>query len=532
MVDVNNNKQVAPFVLSPKCPYAPYANATLLVQLLHPVDTQFTVTSWKGYEKRLFYETKLIDNTLDTYISDLFARCDQTNIVVWCCSRNNANTYAIVGAAIQRCINKSPKSNYGSVVVVHEARNVIEVIPVFKELGNVANVVRSNDTLFVKGIDHLNNKNSLFDCYNKLVLQAACVTNRRNKQTSYIHTDPFYHIKVDIDTDCHRLFSVHQPPAVREMFARSQVEICVIYDLQSTPLDITKQKWFKQYVKIKPVCAKGRLIQYTGTCWLNTSLNIILLTPALAKRAKENFLKENTGKTDEELGNEFNMDTCIMKIRENVANEQNTRVTKRAMDMLVYNILIKGRKAARTNGNFLRPVGRAMKKIGKHIGGDGNNACVNLEYINVNNDYNKAVDQGYFPEPVLLNILIPMLFGDDMVVVNSENDLRKIKTTPTIACIDSKCNTFMSRSVIINGTTYELQAAAIYVNDDHVIAGLMCGEDSYVFDSHNYLAYCDWPNHEFSMYESMQPLKKGNKVCTDEQYPSPKFVIYVRVDPQ
>jgi hypothetical protein len=57
---------------------------------------------------------------------------------------------------------------------------------------------------------------------------------------------------------------------------------------------INDKWWFKYYFR-SPTCAKGRLVQFGGTCWLNTLLNSIILGQRMKKYAIDSYLRRYKG---------------------------------------------------------------------------------------------------------------------------------------------------------------------------------------------------------------------------------------------
>ena len=48
-------------------------------------------------------------------------------------------------------------------------------------------------------------------------------------------------------------------------------------------------KWLYDYYTMVPGCARNRILQFSGTCWLNAVLNSLFLTPTIALLLKENM---------------------------------------------------------------------------------------------------------------------------------------------------------------------------------------------------------------------------------------------------
>jgi hypothetical protein len=489
---------------------------------------QFQQTKWTGYETRLYYEPTVIDpkaikTTIDIYINDLFRRCAESNILLVCASTdNNPTMFKEVGGAIQNFLKKN-NGPFGNVVVVHDTRNMWECIPVFKRLGGAVNVVRSSAVLFMEKKP----PGGLFDCYSTYIGDAMCATSARQKLTNGKHTDKIYYVSIPPDIECASMLLGFQMKNVEAAMRTTGMDICFVSDKQARNVDLVKQSWFTHFVKIRPSCARGRLIQFTGTCWVNSALNIILLTPVLAARAKRYFESQHKEWSDEQMQTKYDMSSCMRRVKANTTPDDHKKFVKHSLHTLVYNILIKGRKSEHTNGNFPRELGRSFReKTGGAFATCNTPVAPPADFIKLEQS------EGYYPDRILTYILSILYVSD---VVHVENDVAAVRNSPSVITVTHVCTLTnprksFDRKKTINGVSYTLQAALIDPEDSHVIAGLVCGPDSYVFDSHNYLAYCDWPNNDYSMYLSMAKQQPSTNGALCNAYPVIEYAVYVKTE--
>ena len=83
---------------------------------------------------------------------------------------------------------------------------------------------------------------------------------------------------------------------------------------------------------------------------------------------------------------------------------------------------------------------------------------------------------------------------------------------PKILYIDN-CRNILTAPISLNieGVIYILKAGILSF-PSHAIAGLKCGSKYYVYDSNNYIAYCDWPNLNINKYIEKNQKYKDTKV--------------------
>ena len=119
----------------------------------------------------------------------------------------------------------------------------------------------------------------------------------------------------------------------------------------NTGNDLVDQWWFKYYIDI-PVCASGRLMQFTGTCWFNAAINAMLLSEITQSLliAKWELLSPKEKKDIIKLGD---LKKCLVK----------TTPLKQMLLMVIYNILIKNVKLSLKDGNWIKELAGATKSI-------------------------------------------------------------------------------------------------------------------------------------------------------------------------
>lgn len=113
------------------------------------------------------------------------------------------------------------------------------------------------------------------------------------------------------------------------------------------------QWWAKVYLSIPP-CATGRFVQFTGTCWFNSVLNMLVLTPKIANLLKTKWMALDIAVKKELEGITF--ETCPLK----------TYPLNKMLFVVINNLLIKGIKA-KTNVDFISGIAKEAKTQYKTI---------------------------------------------------------------------------------------------------------------------------------------------------------------------
>ena len=297
---------------------------------------------------------------------------------------------------------------------------------------------------------------------------------------------------------------------------------------------LVDQWWFKFYNNI-PACASGRLQQFTGTCWFNAALNVLLLSETTQSLliAKWLELPENEKEAIINLGG---LENCLLQ----------TAPLKTMLFMVIYNILIKHIKLSRENGNWIKELAGATQSL---IKTQSEEFYAQLKVADLQNNENLSNSYGVggYADKALEVILGVLFRSSEYKIIklgwNAEKlgmlikqrfALNKFNMSHTVnwnlgylnaLSISKKWSNNENESIIlfafpnngcrklqqnikIKGNIYHLESASIYLQLDkdnlsgHIIAGLKCGSKWYVYDSNNKICSCDWTNGDLSNYKT------------------------------
>lgn len=273
---------------------------------------------------------------------------------------------------------------------------------------------------------------------------------------------------------------------------------------------------FKTFKIDAPVCANGRLVQTQGTCWWNSTMNVLLLTESTASRmiAKWNALPETEKRSLENIGLEACpgkamklKDFLFILINQILVKENRAKswqedfsshaalLTTNAMsgtDFFYKKMLATpGLKEYLVNGNDPRPALTVIMGIIFSIGPEYNICNMSVKDVGLMHAQQKfkwtsPIDSLWTatPRPPMVILMPP---------------LDSLKT--------------LQESIEVNGHEYSLVSSALGF-PGHVIAGLTCGimngvPDRYVYDSNNRLTRDNWPEGQVPGYvHQMREYKK------------------------
>jgi hypothetical protein len=180
--------------------------------------------------------------------------------------------------------------------------------------------------------------------------------------------------------------------------------------------------WFKWQTAV-PLCASKRLIQTTGTCWFNTAVNMLLLTPAIYEMLKASWhtlgaSADANQKKLHELSKKFNIGMCLVKSQANL---------ELLFWALVYNLVVKDSVAEMSDGNFMGRLAAYVKATHKKGLSSLTMPAETLTPQQVY-DRNASFGDGYAPCAALPILLKQGLPDADYVIVNW--DLKYAPGTP------------------------------------------------------------------------------------------------------
>lgn len=261
----------------------------------------------------------------------------------------------------------------------------------------------------------------------------------------------------------------------------SKRTIYLIFDVYyfDKPLLEDERWWERIYFSI-PYDLQGRLIQTSGTCWLNAILNIILLTP-LANYVRKNLL------SDEDVI-PFNK---FAKIDDTVS-------LKQLLNSLLVNILQKNIRPIISDGDIMLPIAARVKSMAY--------SYRNNEKLFIHHD--KGIE---FGEACEVYRAVPALF--ESLIDASHLVIIENNTRPTIheyvqfICILDTYKTRIDKTKTSNrcGKKYDLMGSVIVVSDDegefHAICALIVDGKECIFDSHGHFVFDTWSNGTLEKYK-------------------------------
>jgi len=241
-----------------------------------------------------------------------------------------------------------------------------------------------------------------------------------------------------------------------------------IYDMTSINKSIFKN------------CSRDRLIQFTGTCWLNTILNMFILPNSLKQILIEGLSRyiinngENFYKNDEMNKDIFNRD--IYHSQENL---------KKFFFSLLFSCFNKT-----ITFNEDKIISKFASMLNTIVGPHINNK-----------------------QRIIRKIISFISENKLIVLINIEDDNNEIIET----------------NKMIDGIKYVLQSCYIAIeyedsNIGHAACGYVCDNDYYIFDSHNYVSIDDWNNNSFTNYLKFLERFRGEKVKSIKI----RFLLYVK----
>jgi hypothetical protein len=170
---------------------------------------------------------------------------------------------------------------------------------------------------------------------------------------------------------------------------------------KSKSINLIEQWWYLWYFNVPP-CANVRLTQSTGTCWLNTAINSLILPKEIASILIDQYmlLSKETREASELPLQNFNCQTCKLST---------------LLNSLVYNLLINKTKAKKSDGNF---VGVLAARIKCESSDTNTQKCFDIKY-------GDSWDSGYGVKIILKHILNQNIYSFIDIVDNENKAVTK-----------------------------------------------------------------------------------------------------------
>lgn len=319
--------------------------------------------------------------------------------------------------------------------------------------------------------------------------------------------------------------------------------------------DLQGRWWYKWYQSIPP-CTSGRLAQFSGTCWFNSSLNMMMLTPVLADMMRNKWFELETKEQQKYM---IPLSSCVRNKDEDL---------KLLLYVVIYNILVEGTRATIADGDFAETIAKSIKKhsiqhkivkaldiitlestiksvYNKFVKSTEYKECAklkktkklasllnderNVEKINKYQECQALDDEDGGNAYIAIRMIMKTLFtNDEYININirssqeslmidgifqklSEkiNPRRELHDLPEILIGYCKNNIkTLPLTINIYKTIYYLQSAVLDLSNEHQITGITCGDTRYIYDSNNILLEFDWndPNIMYNAFDSKHLL--------------------------
>jgi hypothetical protein len=286
--------------------------------------------------------------------------------------------------------------------------------------------------------------------------------------------------------------------------------------------DLTSQWWYTWFASRTP-CASGRLAQFSGTCWFNTALNMLLLSPSIAKIMVGYW---NMLPPQEQEQSKLDLSICL--------NPQ-TGTLRLMLHVVIYNLLIRGRKATWSNGNIVKGMAAMTKGLSMSSQRSANAKANRTNPDTKIAELHRLTDDGWDPSKGIRTVW-KTLWGDPgpgsavpygVLTFPSESDqaafVRGAQSSDTVhwtsstvegdevlLLVEGRGSSLTAVPVLLvvkttqgDSIVFELQSASVH-SQTHAIAALTCGKARYIYDSNNYLTVePNWPLGQYPKYHAL-----------------------------
>jgi len=298
---------------------------------------------------------------------------------------------------------------------------------------------------------------------------------------------------------------------------------------------LTGNWWYDMYTNV-PSCAFGRLAQSTGTCWANSSINILLLTTKIKKMFKLKWDNMDSNNEDNIFKQKIiakyssfsdiipackSGDCAVINAGKVTRNGNPVALNNVSLRELVcaifYLSVIKNVKPSDETHNFMTLLAAMIKGSDEH----------HNEYHYISSILGFKYGDAHFPG-LGIHVLLSIILPDDQFYVYPEqiqnvDTLVKVltdnmpeNTVPNLIFIKNCYLQFAPMTITINNHIYMLKAGTLGLvspdnKDAHAITCLKCGSDYYMYDSNGIIVYVDWydnsSNNIFTSYKKKAQME-------------------------
>jgi hypothetical protein len=266
--------------------------------------------------------------------------------------------------------------------------------------------------------------------------------------------------------------------------------------------------WFSYIFNKEPHCATGKLTQKYGTCYLHSIINTIFLTQVLHDYLYQQWLNMTITEKQQVCGNQFNEEHQNCEAIADYCSREYTHI-RNELYKVFYNVFIRKEKMKTSDPEIIENVAINVKKK-QHL-------KELVPYITKQ----AIVDAGEVIEPMQAILYALFKYSNFMQVdkdieVNGVYDLlyslnkQSLYEVPFVVVVNEKnIQLPPAKHITIIRSNEEkkfalvaanLHFSSIQKNFEHVVAGLLCDEQFYVYDSNNLMVVYDWTQGDHSLY--------------------------------
>ena len=258
---------------------------------------------------------------------------------------------------------------------------------------------------------------------------------------------------------------------------------------------ISKSLLYMFFVNFFKLCGFGKLIQISGTCWINSVINTFFMSTSIQKILSEKWdeMEIDNQKYINEI-KQSSFDTCPL----NIIN---------MIYMLIYQIIKKKEKIL-LDKNIFMDFSNELYKIkefeklgiifkGYRQGGDSD-IFVNHLIKNIFNENEcRKIPDSYYD---ILSTNITISHKYKMLVYNNTNNKNIIKEF--IAIYDNNINIKYNLVGATCTTQYYNKSDNSFIGG-HAVACFVCNNKEYLYDSNGILIKINWKNGDFIPYDTI-----------------------------
>jgi hypothetical protein len=293
---------------------------------------------------------EISNNSLDelnNLFIEIFKNCMIANILIYI-DFNNTDIINKINRSLSFLINNDMIVRLQNVTIINKISSIFRILYNFKK--NNVNVFKKVINIFPIGgsIEICEETNFLSSIQFNTTLTTIINVNSFYGNCSIQKIS--YSIKKTEETnDEFTLFG-------GRILSESEREILYRFmDVADLTNNLNESWWFKWYFGV-PLCAYGRLLQSTGTCWCNAIINALTLTPIISEMMIDKWNKLNFKKKEK----------ILLKYKTFDDFNGSTDSLKNLFMAMINLLLINKTKAMTDNGNFIAEFAARIKSKSLH----------------------------------------------------------------------------------------------------------------------------------------------------------------------